>query len=36
MDIKVFFKDNQSEVVELFTSVFALSEGQAEGKLIGI
>ncbi len=35
MDIKVLFKDKQDEVAELFTSVFASSEGEEEGKLIG-
>jgi len=35
MDIKVLFKDDQSEVAGLFTSVFASSEGEEEGKLIG-
>ena len=32
---KVLDKDNQNEVTELFTSVFASSEGEEEGKLIG-
>lgn len=35
MDIKVLFKDNQGDLVGLFTSVFTSSEGEEEGKLIG-
>lgn len=35
MNIKPLLKNNQSEVVRLFTSVFNLSEGKEEGKLIG-
>jgi len=35
MDIKVLFKDQQSEIARLFTSVFTASEGEEEGKLIG-
>jgi predicted N-acetyltransferase YhbS len=35
MIYKVLDKSNQNEVTELFTSVFASSEGEEEGKLIG-
>ena len=35
MKYKVLDKINQNEVTELFTSVFATSEGEEEGKLIG-
>jgi predicted N-acetyltransferase YhbS len=35
MIYKVLDKSNQNEVTELFTSVFASSEGGEEGKLIG-
>ena len=35
MDFKILDNDCQAEVASLFTSVFALSEGKQEGKLIG-
>lgn len=35
MNHKIIDKDNHHEVTELFTSVFAASEGEKEGKLIG-
>jgi len=35
MTYKVLDKSNQNEVTKLFTSVFASSEGEEEGKLIG-
>jgi len=35
MNHKILNKNNQKEVTNLFTSVFNLSEGEKEGKLIG-
>jgi len=35
MNHKIIDKNNQSEITELFASVFTSSEGEEEGKLIG-
>jgi predicted N-acetyltransferase YhbS len=35
MNHKIINKNNQDEVTKLFTSVFTLSEGEKEGRLIG-
>ena len=35
MNHKILDKNSQSEVTKLFTSVFTLSEGEKEGRLIG-